>query len=61
MVHCIDYAAFALLSTAGTIGGMSGAMIGGFFEPAGRVPFLGEIDLFKRKPYALPGLVLFAL
>ena len=51
--------AFAWLSAAGTVGGMSGAVLGGYLaEPAGRVPFIGNMELFERKPYILPGLTL---
>jgi len=38
---------------------MSGAGLSGYLaEPAGRVPALGDLDLFKRKPYLLPGLTM---
>jgi len=38
---------------------MAGAGLSGYLaEPAGRVPFLGDLTLFKAKPYLLPGLTL---
>ena len=38
---------------------MSGAGLSGYLaEPAGRVPIFGDIELFKQKPYLLPGLTI---
>jgi hypothetical protein len=38
---------------------MSGAGLSGYLaEPAGRVPFFGDIELFKQKPYLLPGMTI---
>jgi hypothetical protein len=38
---------------------MSSAGLSGYLaEPAGRVPIFGDIELFKQKPYLLPGLTI---
>lgn len=38
---------------------MSGAGLSGYLaEPAGRIPIAGDIELFKQKPYLLPGLIM---
>jgi hypothetical protein len=38
---------------------MSGAGLSGYLaEPAGRVPIFGDIELFKQKPYLLPGMTI---
>jgi MFS family permease len=51
--------AFGWLTIAGSIGVMSGAGLSGYLaEPAGRVPIFGDIELFKQKPYLLPGLII---
>jgi MFS family permease len=62
-VPCIipstDTSAFGWLTIAGSIGVMSGAALSGYLaEPAGRVPIFGDIELFKQKPYLLPGLTI---
>jgi len=38
---------------------MSGAGLSGYLaEPAEKVPIFGDIELFKQKPYLLPGLTI---
>jgi hypothetical protein len=37
------------------------ALSGYLAEPSGRVPILGNVELFKQKPYLLPGLALFSV
>jgi hypothetical protein len=44
------------------MGAMSGAGLSGYLaEPAGRVPLVGGLALFRTRPYLLPGMTLFLL
>lgn len=44
------------------MGSTGAAALGGYLaEPAGRVPVFGQISLFERYPYILPGLVMAVL
>jgi MFS family permease len=58
IVHTTHRVAFGWLTVSGSIGFMSGAGLSGYLaEPAGRIPVLGDLAIFKQKPYLLPGLV----
>jgi hypothetical protein len=44
------------------MGAMSGAGLSGYLaQPAGRVPLVGSLALFRARPYLLPGMTLFVL
>jgi hypothetical protein len=59
IIPSTDIPAFGWLTIAGSIGVMSGAGLSGYLaEPAGRVPVFGDIELFKQKPYLLPGMTI---
>jgi hypothetical protein len=47
------------MGAASLAGGSIGNILGGLLvEPAGRIPVVGQIELFVRKPFALPGIAL---
>jgi MFS family permease len=51
--------AFSLFASATFLGAMLGSSVGGYMaEPAGRVPFLGKLELFRDRPYIAPGLTM---
>lgn len=54
--------AFSWFSASSYAGFMGGAGLGGYLSsPVGRVPILGQLVLFERYPFVLPGLVVGSL
>jgi hypothetical protein len=59
VVPRLDMIAFGWLTIARSIGSMSGAALSGYLaEPTGRIPAIGDFELFRRNPYFLPGVIL---